>query len=186
TRKDVRSRSSYSTGRPVVEKPIASFSRRSVRTTRIASAASRSSTIRVPLEERTTRRNSEPSAEVRENVVYRVLNGRPVDSRSRKPQPPAAAAATSSRPSAWRRSMAGSDDEVDEPAGHDDELAQGLAAAVARIGLRGERRGLDGLPVGVGRDADRPTDLAVDLQHELDLVEGERIGVDLGPGRVEQ
>src|SRR5690606_6452205 len=78
TRKDVRSRSSYSTGRPVVEKPIASFSRRSVRTTRIASAASRSSTIRVPLEERTTRRNSEPSAEVRENVVYRVLNGRPV------------------------------------------------------------------------------------------------------------
>ena len=72
-----------------------------------------------------------------------------------------------------------SDDDIDEPPGHDDDLLHRRAGRVLRdLGARARRR-LDRGAVGARRHDELAAQLAVDLQHELDLVLRQRRGVDL-------
>ena len=57
---------------------------------------------------------------------------------------------------------------------------------MGRKGFAGQRNALDLGLVGLRGHQDGAAQLAVDLQHQLDFVLHQRIGIDLGPGRIEQ
>src|SRR5690606_30086303 len=212
TRNVKRSRSWYSRGRPVLEKPTTSFSRSSRMSTSRASASAGSSTSRVSSATRTSLRNSAPTADVGANPVYSVRNGSAAERRSWYPQPvsettaaDAAAAANRRRERSGDRAAPcgperpksaahsiraaptlASDDDVDQPTRHHDHLAGGASFGMACERVGGDCGRLDHRAVGAGGHLHGTAHLAVDLQHQLDLVLRERSLVDRRPRRIEQ
>src|SRR5215831_5288697 len=103
-----------------------------------------------------------------------VSNGNVCWPRSLKPQ--AASVAQSATASTL-------DDHIHQPPGHHHHLLRRLAVRVPADGVVFERKPLQRRAVGGLRRAHVAAQLAVHLQHELDLVGLERGLVDLGPGR---
>src|SRR5690606_27223153 len=110
---------------------------------------------------------------------------------------------TAGRPPGWRRAAASAgggiaDDarrnacgtssayDVDQFARYDDDALGGTPFEEARDFFLGGGDLLDVRLGGLRRDADRAAQLAVDLQHEFDLVGHQGGLVDVRPGRVEQ
>ena len=80
--------------------------------------------------------------------------------------------------------MTGSDDDVDDAVGHDDDLARRLAGHRGlHVGLRQRRLARRGLG-GVARDLDRRAQLAVDLDRDLHRVVDEQGRIGDGPGLI--
>src|SRR5262245_30412317 len=79
-----------------------------------------------------------------------------------------------------------SNDDIDELPGNDDDALDRRAGRMLRdLGARPSGC-LDCFVVGAGGNGDFAAKLAVDLQHELDLILRKRAGVRLRPRRVEQ
>ena len=75
-------------------------------------------------------------------------------------------------------------DDVYQAAGHHDDLAYRLAVELFLDLRRGEGCGFDRRGVGVGGDGDLVAELAVDLDHEFELVGDECGFVVSGPRQV--
>jgi hypothetical protein len=79
-------------------------------------------------------------------------------------------------------SRAGSDDNVDQPAGNDHQLARHAAGEMLARAFAGQGSGFDSRPIGTCRQPQATPQLAVDLQHQFDFIvlQGARIGLRKG------